>query len=50
MGEPILRNAIEALFTFSPVNNLFFPFLEVFAALLNGIFGIFGIDINFVAF
>lgn len=50
MGEPVLRNGIEFLFTFSPVNNLFLPLLELVAALLNGILGLFGLDSIFVAF
>ncbi len=46
--EPVLRSVFEGFFTFIP--TFFVQFLDIFAAILNGFFGIFGISTNIVGF
>ncbi len=44
-----LRNIFEGFFTVIPT-GFFVQFLDLFAALVNGFFGLFGIQTNIVGF
>ncbi len=48
-SEPVLRSIFEGFFTLIPT-GFFVQMLDLMAALLNGIFGIFGISTNIVGF